>query len=183
MNKPFNRGEIYVADLGKTTIANTSVQKGKRPILIISNDVGNEMGTTVIVAAITSKLTKQNLPTHVAVGRKTGLYRPSIILAEQVLTLDKTVLEKYIGRLREFEMNQLNEALKISMGLKNMKKITDIRPLCHKCAAEYEDTGEYEVKYLKGRQNYEPCIKCNSPRGKNRLLIRYGKIEESEIVM
>lgn len=181
MSKPFNRGEIYVADLGETTIADTSAQKGKRPVLIISNDVGNEMGTTVIVAAITSKLTKPNLPTHVTVGRKNGLYRPSIILTEQISTLDKTVLEKYIGKLREFEILKLNEALKVSIGLRNMKKLTEVRPLCHKCAAEYEDTGEYEIKYLRGHQNYEPCVKCNSPRGKNRLLIRYTKIEESEI--
>ncbi|MCR5664236.1 MAG: type II toxin-antitoxin system PemK/MazF family toxin [Oscillospiraceae bacterium] len=110
------RGEIYYADLSPVV---GSEQGGTRPVLIVQNDTGNRHSPTVIAAAITSKLGKAKLPTHIELScRSTGLNRDSVILLEQIRTLDKSRLRERMGRLDEDTMNAVNAALSVSFGLK-----------------------------------------------------------------
>lgn len=108
------RGDIFMADLGYSKDAG-SEQQGERPVVIIQNDIGNIFSPTVIVALITSK-SKKKLPVHV-VGDFCYLERNSTIMLEQIRTLDKRKLEYRIGRLGYWEIKDLDEALKVSVGL------------------------------------------------------------------
>ena len=109
------RGDIYYADL-RTVIG--SEEGGTRTGLIIQNDVGNKFSPTVIAAAITSKTDKSKLPTHIDVyAEKYGLARDSVILLEQIRTIDKKRLKEKMGRLGEGLMNRGNNALTVSFGL------------------------------------------------------------------
>lgn len=108
------RGEIYRADLDPVI---GSEQGGVRPVLIIQNDVGNLYSPTVIVAAITSQRKKAYLPTHVPIlPEESGLQRPSVILLEQVRTLEKSRLGKRLGRVAPAVMQRVEKALGISLG-------------------------------------------------------------------
>lgn len=115
MEQSILRGEIYLANLRFTV---NSEQSGFRPVLMIQNDVGNLHSPTVIVAAITSRTDKPALPTHVAVDTSCGLHRNSLILTEQLRTLDKRRLGRCIGMLTEPEMKDVDKALTVSVGLK-----------------------------------------------------------------
>ena len=109
------RGEIYYADLSPVV---GSEQGGMRPVLIVQNDTGNRHSPTVIAAAITSRLDKAKLPTHIALSsQSTGLNRDSIILLEQIRTLDKSRLRERMGRIDEHTMNAVDAALAVSFGL------------------------------------------------------------------
>ena len=109
------RGDIYYADLSPVV---GSEQGGLRPVLIVQNDVGNRYSPTVIAAAITSKMGKTKLPTHIDVfGEKVGLAKDSIILLEQVRTLDKKRLKERMGHLDDEVMKEVNTAISISFGL------------------------------------------------------------------
>ena len=109
------RGEIYYADLSPVV---GSEQGGMRPVLIVQNDTGNRHSPTVIAAAITSRLDKAKLPTHIALSSQTtGLNRDSIILLEQIRTLDKSRLRERMGRIDENTMNAVDAALAVSSGL------------------------------------------------------------------
>ena len=110
-----HRGDIYYADLSPVV---GSEQGGIRPVLIVQNDVGNRFSPTVIAAAITSRKDKTDLPTHIrlqAVGG--GLAKDSIVLLEQIRTLDKQRLRERMGRLDEVSMNRVDQALQVSFGL------------------------------------------------------------------
>lgn len=109
------RGEIYYADLSPVV---GSEQGGVRPVLIVQNDVGNKFSPTVIAAAITSQREKSKLPTHIELpSSNCGLSRDSVVLLEQIRTIDKRRLKEKMGRLDDGSMNQVNEALGISFGL------------------------------------------------------------------
>jgi mRNA interferase MazF len=109
------RGDIYYADLSPVV---GSEQGGVRPVLIVQNDIGNRFSPTVIAAAITSQRAKANLPTHITLNAQdSGLSRDSIVLLEQIRTLDKHRLKERMGRLDRSSMNQINHALSISFGL------------------------------------------------------------------
>lgn len=109
------RGDIYYADLSPVV---GSEQGGVRPVLIVQNDVGNRFSPTVIAAAITSQRAKANLPTHIMLNAQdTGLSKDSVVLLEQVRTIDKHRLKERMGRLDNTAMNQVNQALSISFGL------------------------------------------------------------------
>ena len=110
-----HRGEIYYADLSPVV---GSEQGGIRPVLIVQNDVGNRHSPTVIAAAITSRHDKAKLPTHIAVGGgEGGLAKDSIVLLEQIRTLDKRRLKERMGELDEGAMSKIDSALSISFGL------------------------------------------------------------------
>ena len=110
-----HRGDIYYADLSPVV---GSEQGGVRPVLIVQNDVGNKVSPTVIAAAITSQRDKANLPTHIEVDTgSSGLMKDSVVLLEQVRTIDKHRLKEKMGKLDENSMNRVNEALSISFGL------------------------------------------------------------------
>lgn len=109
------RGEIYYADLSPVV---GSEQGGIRPVLIVQNDVGNRHSPTVIAAAITSQRDKSKLPTHIEVSAdKCGLAKDSIVLLEQIRTIDKKRLKDRMGGLDLTSMNKVNTALSISFGL------------------------------------------------------------------
>ena len=109
------RGDIYYADLSPVV---GSEQGGLRPVLIIQNDVGNRYSPTVIAAAITSRMGKTRLPTHIDIyADKAGLAKDSVILLEQVRTLDKRRLKEKMGHLDDEMMGMVNSALAVSFGL------------------------------------------------------------------
>lgn len=113
------RGEIYYADLSPVV---GSEQGGVRPVLIIQNDTGNRYSPTVIAAAITSRLDKTELPTHIGVAggqSNCGLACNSVVLLEQVRTIDKRRLRERVGRLNDSEMRAVNTAISVSFGLDN----------------------------------------------------------------
>ena len=109
------RGDIYYADLSPVV---GSEQGGIRPVLIVQNDVGNKYSPTVIAAAITSQQEKSRLPTHISVnGNQCGLSKDSVVLLEQVRTIDKQRLKERMGNLSTNDMNKINKALTVSFGL------------------------------------------------------------------
>ncbi len=108
------RGELYYADLSPVV---GSEQGGVRPVLVVQNDVGNKYSPTVIAAAVTSKINKAKLPTHIELPSNTyGLQKDSVILLEQIRTLDKRRLKERIGELNETTMSRVDNAILISLG-------------------------------------------------------------------
>ncbi len=109
------RGDIYYADLSPVV---GSEQGGLRPVLIIQNDVGNRYSPTVIAAAITSRMGKTRLPTHIDIyAERAGLAKDSVVLLEQVRTLDKQRLKEKMGHLDDGMMSEINNAIAVSFGL------------------------------------------------------------------
>ena len=118
------RGDIYYADLSPVV---GSEQGGLRPVLIIQNDVGNKYSPTVIAAAITSKLSKSKMPTHIDVyADRFGLAKDSVILLEQIRTIDKKRLKEKMGHLDTNIMEQVNTALSVSFGLNTQGVAPDV---------------------------------------------------------
>ncbi|HIX70379.1 MULTISPECIES: type II toxin-antitoxin system PemK/MazF family toxin [Enterococcus] len=116
------RGDIYFADLSPVV---GSEQGGVRPVLIIQNDRGNHFSPTVIIAAITAKMAKPKLPTHVGIkASDTGISRDSVILLEQIRTIDKSRLKEKVCRLDDKKMLAVDQALKISIGVVNLTEAT-----------------------------------------------------------
>ena len=114
-NFGFRRGEIYFADLDPHY---GSEQGGKRPVIVIQNNTGNKFAPTVIVAAVTSKVSKKpNQPTHVLIDRNPAFSRPSMVLLEQIFTIDKERIQQLLGQTTPDEMYQINEALMNSLDL------------------------------------------------------------------
>lgn len=114
-NFGFRRGEIYFADLDPHY---GSEQGGKRPVIVIQNNTGNKFAPTVIVAAVTSKVSKKpNQPTHVLIDRNPAFSRPSMVLLEQIFTIDKERIQQLLGQATMDEMYQINEALMNSLDL------------------------------------------------------------------
>lgn len=109
------RGDIFYADLSPVK---GSEQGGIRPVLVVQNDVGNKYSPTSIVAAITSQINKAKLPTHIEIGAtEYGLTKDSVVLLEQIRTIDKLRLREKVGHFDEEMMNKVNECLLISLGL------------------------------------------------------------------
>lgn len=109
------RGDIFFAELNPVQ---GSEQGGVRPVLVVQNDVGNNYSPTTIVLPITSRMSKAKLPTHVALSRKeSGLSRDSVVLAEQIRTIDKVRLQQKVATLDEMTMARINSAMEISMGI------------------------------------------------------------------
>ena len=110
------RGDIYYADLSPVV---GSEQGGVRPVLIVQNDIGNKYSPTVIAAAITSPHQKAKPPTHIEInGVKSGLAKDSVVLLEQIRTIDKRRLREKMGEVENNSMHQVDEALSISFGIK-----------------------------------------------------------------
>ena len=119
MDRIIKRGDIYYAELNPVI---GSEQGGTRPVLIISNDIGNRHSPTVIIAAITSRPKKGKLPTHFCLDGIAGLPADSIILFEQIRTIDKKRLKERMAQLDERCMDEITLPLLISIGVKNMQK-------------------------------------------------------------
>lgn len=109
------RGDIYYADLSPVV---GSEQGGLRPVLIVQNDIGNRYSPTVIAAAITSRMSKAKLPTHIdVIGNDAGLAKDSVILLEQIRTIDKRRLKEKMGHLDDGTMRHVDDAIEVSFGL------------------------------------------------------------------
>ncbi|MFZ5640366.1 MAG: type II toxin-antitoxin system PemK/MazF family toxin [Bacillota bacterium] len=109
------RGDIFFADLSPVV---GSEQGGTRPVLVLQNDIGNQYSPTTIVAAITSQISKAKLPTHVEVSaRISGLEKDSVILLEQIRTIDKSRLMEKVASLNEDVMERVGQSIEISLGL------------------------------------------------------------------
>lgn len=115
MDTTVKRGDIFYADLSPVV---GSEQGGTRPVLIVQNDMGNRHSPTVIAAAITSQTNKVKLPTHIELaGKSVGLTKDSVVLLEQIRTIDKRRLREHMGRLDESMMNRVDNAIAVSFGL------------------------------------------------------------------
>ena len=115
MDTTVKRGDIFYADLSPVV---GSEQGGTRPVLIVQNDTGNKHSPTVIAAAITSQTNKAKLPTHIELaGHSVGLTKDSVVLLEQIRTIDKRRLREHMGRLDESMMNRVDNAIAVSFGL------------------------------------------------------------------
>ena len=164
MKRTYQRGEMYYADLGHGV---GSEQEGRRPVVIIQNNVGNKHSPTVIVAAITTKTAgKRKLPTHYEIGAEHGLKAPSLVLLEQIRTIDKHRLEKKIGKLSPKQIKEMNHALAVSVGLTDPKPKTMTLCLCPTCAENFFSTGAYYLKRVEPyKTEKETCTYCNQRRG------------------
>lgn len=112
MNMYIKKGDIFLANLSPVI---GSEQGGVRPVIVIQNNVGNYFSDTIIVAIITSKTYKHYLPTHMLISKEYGLLKDSIIMTEQLRTIDKCRLSKYVGSLIQSDIKKLNSILKISL--------------------------------------------------------------------
>lgn len=115
MDSSVKRGDIFYADLSPVV---GSEQGGTRPVLIVQNDMGNKHSPTVIAAAITSQMNKARLPTHIElIGPTVGLTKNSVVLLEQIRTIDKKRLREHMGRLDQNMMQKVDDAIAVSFGL------------------------------------------------------------------
>lgn len=164
MKNTYLRGELYYADLG-TGIG--SEQNGYRPVVIIQNDVGNRHSPTTIVAAISTQIkTKANLPTHYHLKPGSGLVQPSMVMLEQIRTVDKTRLVQYIGKLSDGELKGLNHALAISIGLIPTTPGKLTLCLCSTCAENFYGSGAYYLRRVNPIEvEKELCTYCNQRVG------------------
>ena len=164
MNKTYHRGDIYYADLGRGI---GSEQEGYRPVLILQNNTGNKYSPTVIVAAISSKVdAKAKLPTHYLLKAENGLELPSLVLLEQLRTIDKKRLGAYIGRLEEKHIRKINHALAVSVGLIEEVPENLIMCLCPACANNFDGTGSYYLRRVHPeRVEKDICTYCGQRPG------------------
>ena len=164
MSKTYLRGDLYYADLGHGI---GSEQKGTRPVVIIQNNVGNKHSPTVIIAAVTSKANvKAKLPTHYYLDAGNGLVQPSLVLLEQIRTVDKRRLSGYIGRLDEHHIRRINRALAISVGLIEEVPKNLIMCLCPACANNFYGTGSYYLRRVNPKQEQRDiCTYCGQNIG------------------
>ncbi len=164
MNRTYLRGDMYYADLGKGI---GSEQEGYRPVVIIQNDVGNKHSPTVIIASITSKRdAKAKLPTHYLLGAESGLELPSLVLLEQLRTIDKRRLGSFIGHLPEKHIQGINHALAVSVGLIESIPNKLILCLCRTCAENFYGSGAFVLRRVNTEQTEkDTCTYCNSRKG------------------
>lgn len=156
------RGEIYYHDFG---VAEGSIQSGRRPVLVLQADNFNEHSPTVIVASITTVIKKRYLPSHIILGENFGLAKPSMVLLEQIQTVNKSSLTDYIGFVDDEKMwKRINIAIKKTFGLwfYNLDRTGDVRCLCPKCLHGYLNNPNYVVRRLDPfAQAKDKCDKCN----------------------
>lgn len=161
----YERGDVYYADLGKK---NGSVQSGIRPVLIFSNDIGNQNGPVVSVIPLTTKIKKLWMPVHVFLPRDVGLPRDSVAICEQILTIDKSALGRYICHINRWTMKSVDAAIAMASGhmpLPRVKRYKFYRSamiltLCPAHLKDYMNDPEYIVRRLNRSQNKEVCTWC-----------------------
>lgn len=188
MNKSINeiqRGDVFYADLSPIK---GSEQGGTRPILVIQNNVGNKFSTTVIVAPITSRIKKRELPTHVQLPANIGLPENSLVLLEQVRTIDKCRVDQYITSIDDYSMTQVDRALGISLGLKTQQEEHKERPdrlerpdemvlcLCPTCASQFFNSPNHIIRRVNPLSEVkEDCTYCQVRKGYDYRIIHARK--------
>jgi len=170
------RGEIYLYNFGTNE---GSIQNGVRPALIVQCDAGNDASTTTVIASMTSVIKKQYLPSHIILGDRFGLKEPSMVMLEQLRTVNQSDLVEYVGRIDdEHCMRKINIGIKKALGLwvdKPYRKPTDIRCLCGKCLEGYKDSPNYIVRRLDPfAKAKDKCDKCQN-LGYDYLVIERSK--------
>ena len=157
MNNKINRGDIYYAALDP---AIGSEQGGIRPVLIIQNNKGNTHSPTVIVAAITSKA-KPKLPTHLSLEGVPNLHPKSIVLLEQVRTIDKCRLQRFVATIDRETMREIGATLARSLDIRRARKGELLMTLCSTCKIQFEDSN-FSVELLSAPTDpKETCDYCN----------------------
>ena len=174
MNK-VHWGDIFYADLGKMK---GSVQCGKRPVLVIQNNRLNSTSPTVTVAVITSVRKRGTMPTHIEIGKECGLKESSMVMLEQIRTVDKLEeLEEYVGSVTdEAKIVEIQRGIKASLGIpmkpKNRRTGT-VLSLCPHCREEFMSVPENIVKRVDPLQSEkEPCDKCQVRYGYDYLIMK-----------
>lgn len=156
------RGEIYYYDFGKK---DGSVQSGTRPVMVIQCDEGNQRSQTTIVAPITTSIKKRYMPSHVVLGENYGLRGNSMVLLEQIATVNQDDLDVYVGIVDDDDtIRRINNGLKKALGLwiYTPTPSTEIHCLCKKCLNDYIHISDYIVKRLNPFSNTkEKCDKCD----------------------
>ena len=143
-------------------------QGGRRPVVVVSNDMGNRYGRTVVVVPVTTGA-KPGLPTHVRIGGQAGLKEGSIILCEQVRTIDKRRLGRHVGRLEARTMSLVDAALEVALGLAREAQIII---LCPKCASSFRDAGAFALRRTDpGAPAREACTVCSTKLGAEYVLM------------
>lgn len=162
-DKKIKRGEIYYYDFGQNE---GSIQSGRRPVLVLQADNFNVKAPTILVASITAVIKKQYLPSHVILGENYGLTRPSMVLLEQLSTVNKSQLTDYVGYVDEEHIwKKINIAIKKTFGLwfYDRERTGDIRCLCPHCLQEYKDSSTYIIRRLDPFASAkDKCDKCEN---------------------
>ena len=177
--REIQRGDVFYADLSPVK---GSEQDGTRPVLVIQNDVWNKYSTTVIIAPITSSIKKKGLPTHVQLPAHAGLPENSMVLLEQVRTIDKCRVDQYIMTIDENSMAQVNKALEISLGLKPQPEERREKPeemvlcLCPTCASQFFNSPDHIIRRVDPLSEVkEDCTYCQVRKGYDYRIIRARK--------
>lgn len=161
--KTICRGDLFYYDFGTRT---GSVQSGTRPVLVIQEDDYNRNAPTIIVAAVTGVIKKRYLPSHILLGQEFGLKKPSMVLLEQLQTVNKDELRDYIGTIEDEQLlRRINITLKKTFGLwiYNTDRNGDVRCLCPKCLSDYIHDPNYVVRRLDPfAKSKDHCDKCNN---------------------
>ena len=179
--KKIRRGDIYYVNFGYNI---GSVQNFCRPGVVIQNNSGNAVAPTVIVAAITSEIKKTNLPVHAYIGKKFGLTEPSMVLLEQVKTVDKQNLGIYIGHVSPECMRRIDRAAAYSIGLRHLRvKAKERKPemelcLCPICAQQFITSPIHVIRRADPLQvEKDDCDYCNVRKGFDfNIYLRHKKL-------
>lgn len=162
MNTPLYRGDIYFCDLDP---AFGCEQGGTRPVLVIQNNTGNAHSATTIIAAITHK-DKPALPTHVALQGVSGLKDGSVVLLEQIRTIDRGRLVRQVATLDNHKMRLVDIALATSVGIQTPPKTSMLMSLCQSCVQTFRDSNSYLVRQADvSQETKESCTICNVKTG------------------
>lgn len=156
------RGEIYMYDFGPRE---GSIQTGYRPVLVLQDERISANAPTVVVAAITTATKKRYLPSHIDLDSETGLKEPSMVLLEQIQSVNKSELTRYIGRVdNEDTLRKIDVGVKKLLGLWKYKDWTkDIRCLCGRCMSEYRMQKDYIVRRVDPMNKVkDQCDKCGN---------------------
>ena len=161
--KTIRRGDLFYCNFGNNA---GSIQCGERPILVLQANDYNNNAPTVVVAAITSVVKKRYLPSHIVLGENFGLKKPSMVLLEQMRTVNKSELQEYIGSIDDERiMRKIDNAMKKTLGLWHYKpvKTENIRCLCGKHLNDYLQDPDYFVERLdRCAKVRERCDKCDN---------------------
>jgi len=159
------RGDIFYADLNPVI---GSEQGGRRPVLVIQNNVGNHESPTIIIAPITSQIKKTYMPTHVSIATGIGLPARSMVLLEQIRTIDKKRLGHYVTALDDDIMDYIDDAIGISLALDDEDDHPDemVLCLCPKCASQFVNSPNHIIKRVDPlASKKDDCTYCQVEKG------------------
>ena len=175
------RGDLFYYDFGDNS---GSVQSGERPVLVVQADDYNQNAPTIIVAAVTSVIKKRYLPSHIILGEEFGLKKPSMVLLEQIRTVNREDLREYIGTVDDDKLfRQINATLKKTFGLWVYKPEgkENIRCLCPKCLNDYIHNPDYIVRRLDPfAKRKDRCDKCDGDGWDYVVTDRYSSKKEKK---